>query len=500
MSLSQRYRFIIGGRVLCVMLLLLILVLITSAPVLYAAPSKQIPNTLNYQGTLRNDQGNLVNGDRSITFRIYDALIDGTSVYTETVAVPVRDGIFNAVLGDNDTGIPSNAFVNQARYIGITVAPDPNEMVPRQRLHPVPWAQLATNALTANSATNSTNATTAATATTLIPNAKVDGGLTVNGGLTFDPGLGGWRVYVDGSGILRLEERTGGFLRLGLNPNGNVLVPGDFSTRSVSLDSGTKINGDGADVKGKVIATLGFTGHCVTGGFNQGVVGNNLNVACNSDVAETFGTDERTEPGDLVIFIPEDRAFPAVQLSTQPYEGAIVGVVSTDPGLVFDQGETRLAGDNANLITDNKTVVAMVGRVPTKFSLENGPIAVGDPLTSSSTPGAAMKATRAGQIIGYAMQSSDAADDGKLLVWLQLGTYIPDEQLAAINGATLVEHGDATPAIGALEAQVAALTAQIEEMEANTRPAQWPWGLSLFGGLMVIGLVVSSRSRFLGGL
>ncbi|MEZ4580943.1 MAG: hypothetical protein R3A10_04695 [Caldilineaceae bacterium] len=49
-------------------------------------------------------------------------------------------------------------------------------------------------------------------------------------------------------------------------------------------------------------------------------------------------------------------------------------------------GETYLAGDNSNLISDDKTVVAMIGRVPAKFSLENGAIAVGDALTSASLP------------------------------------------------------------------------------------------------------------------
>ena len=146
----------------------------------------------------------------------------------------------------------------------------------------------------------------------------------------------------------------------------------------------------------------GFNGAC---GPDPGAVG--LTINCNRDVAETFATDQRTEPGDIVVFVPEDRAHPAVRLSSGSYAPALVGVVSTSPGLVFDEGKTFLAGDNTNLITDKKTVVAMVGRVPVKYSLENGPIAVGDPLTSSSTPGAAMKATQAGQIIGYAMQSSE---------------------------------------------------------------------------------------------
>ncbi|MEZ4610320.1 MAG: hypothetical protein R2838_08765 [Caldilineaceae bacterium] len=57
------------------------------------------------------------------------------------------------------------------------------------------------------------------------------------------------------------------------------------------------------------------------------------------------------------------------------YAPGLIGIVSSNPGLVFDQGETYLAGDNSNLISDDKTVVAMIGRAPAKFSLETGAIA-----------------------------------------------------------------------------------------------------------------------------
>ena len=104
----------------------------------------------------------------------------------------------------------------------------------------------------------------------------------------------------------------------------------------------------------------------------------------------------------------------------------------------------------------------MVGRVPAKFSLENGPIAVGDPLTASSTPGVAMKATQAGRIIGYAMQSSDSAQDGKLLVWLQVGLYLPPAALDALNNGALNDGAAATDAtVVQLEAQIADLSAQL---------------------------------------
>ena len=223
-----------------------------------------------------------------------------------------------------------------------------------------------------------------------------------------------------------------------LNVNANASVTGNQNDNGTLTVNGPGISASGYVVAngnvvagGKVYAGQGFNGYCRGSGP--------IDVRCDQDVAETFATDHRTEPGDLVVFIPEDRSFPAVRVTSKPYEGAIVGVVSTSPGLVFDQGETHLAGDNTNLITDKKTVVAMVGRVPAKFSLENGAIAVGDPLTSGSKPGTAMKATKAGQIIGYAMQSSSAADavkSGKILVWLQLGTYIPADTLDALNALT----------------------------------------------------------------
>lgn len=500
MSIYRFNRLPFGSKLLRGVLLLLLLTLINPATTLYAAPQAQIPATFNYQGTLRDAQGNLVSGTRDMTFRIYDDVLAGNVLHEENVlGISVRDGVFNVVLG-NVVAIAPTVFASGPRFIGITVTPDPNEMVPRQRLHPVPWAQLATNAATA------TNATNANSATTLTKNATVDG-LISNKGATNEnalivtssgPGFGSgirfentagpnyiYSIYVDPAGSWHFNDTRVGADRFFIGPLGEMHV------RSTLITDGDIAAG------GRVAAAGGFNGRCRPRPQNAPTPGEL--IICDSDVAETFGADERIEPGNLVVFIPEDRTFPAVQRSTQPYEGAIVGVVSTDPGLVFDQGETTLAGDADNLITDEKTVVAMIGRVPTKFSLENGPIAVGDPLTSSSTPGAAMKATQAGQIIGYAMQSSNAADDGKLLVWLQLSMYIPGETLAAMNGSALAR-GVSDATIAGLEAQVATLTKQVEAIDAANSGAHRPWGLPLLGGLVLIGLVVGSRSRFLGGL
>ena len=265
-------------------------------------------------------------------------------------------------------------------------------------------------------------------------------------------------------------DQNGTVTVVNLGVVGNASVSGDMRAASISA-TGNMNAGGNMNASGKVIASQGFNGKC---GSDPGAVG--LLITCNQDVAETFASDQRTEPGDLVVFVPSERTITSVRRSAKPYEAMIVGVVSSNPGLVFDEGRTFLAGENSNLITDKKTVVAMVGRVPTKFSLENGPINIGDPLTSSSKPGVAMKATEAGQIIGYAMQSSKNAKDGKILVWLQLGTYVPQDALDALNEmmATHVSKAVAKAtdsstnlSVADLQAQIAALSAQVAKLQAG---------------------------------
>jgi len=75
--------------------------------------------------------------------------------------------------------------------------------------------------------------------------------------------------------------------------------------------------------------------------------------------------------------------------------------------------------------------VALAGRVPVKFSSENGLVEPGDPLTSASTTGFAMKATKPGFIIGRAIQSFTWPDDtptstiatGTVMMTVQPGYY-----------------------------------------------------------------------------
>lgn len=120
-----------------------------------AAGVAAIPNSFSYQGVLRNADGSLANGPFRITLRIYKDLVGGNSLHAETFDPVVRDGLFSVVIGDQQGNpLAATIFNNAPLYIGLTIDPDPNEMLPRQRLHPVPWAMQASTALTAVTANN----------------------------------------------------------------------------------------------------------------------------------------------------------------------------------------------------------------------------------------------------------------------------------------------------------------------------------------------------------
>jgi hypothetical protein len=115
---------------------------------------------------------------------------------------------------------------------------------------------------------------------------------------------------------------------------------------------------------GRFAVVGSFNGTCRTDGIIFG------GPICNQDVAEAFAADQLTEPGDVVVLETQVGSQPTVRESARAYDAPLVGVVSMNPGLVFDNGETHLSGDNSQLITANKTIVAALGRVPVKVSLE----------------------------------------------------------------------------------------------------------------------------------
>jgi hypothetical protein len=131
-------------------------------------------------------------------------------------------------------------------------------------------------------------------------------------------------------------------------------------------------------------------------------------VTCTgADYAEAIDvTGDRTkyEPGDVLMIDP---SAPGKFLkASQAYSTLVAGIYSTKPGFV---GRKQPSTPETSV---TEVPMAMVGRVPTKVSAENGPIKVGDLLVASSTSGRAMKGTDrsllTGAVIGKALGSLDS--------------------------------------------------------------------------------------------
>lgn len=135
------------------------------------------------------------------------------------------------------------------------------------------------------------------------------------------------------------------------------------------------------------------------------------------DFAEMLPAQEGLEPGDVLIIGKDGK----LSRSTMAYQSAVAGVYSTQPGFLGSAHEAEL---------DGNIPLAIVGVVPVKASDENGLIQPGDLLTTSSTPGYAMKADPieingvslypSGVIIGKALEAlEDETGVIQILVTLQ---------------------------------------------------------------------------------
>ena len=105
--------------------------------------SQSIPQTINYQGILKDAAGVVVqNGNYNLTFKLYDAESGGTVLWNETKTINVVGGIINTQLG-SVTPIPSTAFAVMT-WLGITIESG-SELTPRISLSSVPYSFMSMN-------------------------------------------------------------------------------------------------------------------------------------------------------------------------------------------------------------------------------------------------------------------------------------------------------------------------------------------------------------------
>lgn len=93
---------------------LVFLAVLSVALLVSLASFATIPGTVSYQG-LYTDNGGLVNGPFSFTFRLFDASSNGSEVWTESKNLTVTNSLFNTQLGDV-TALPVTLFRSGATY------------------------------------------------------------------------------------------------------------------------------------------------------------------------------------------------------------------------------------------------------------------------------------------------------------------------------------------------------------------------------------------------
>ena len=109
-----------------------------------------VPNLINYQGSLTDDNGDPITATKSMTFAFYNAETDGdvlpvADAFTETQGVEVIDGVFHVLIGSATTGgVPAAVFDGPTVYLSVKV--DAEELTPRQRVASVGFALKAEKA------------------------------------------------------------------------------------------------------------------------------------------------------------------------------------------------------------------------------------------------------------------------------------------------------------------------------------------------------------------
>jgi hypothetical protein len=218
-------------------------------------------------------------------------------------------------------------------------------------------------------------------------------------------------------GTYSLQNMTSG--------NGNIALGYSAGGGLVSGSDNIYIGNGGAASDNNVIRIgSGQSATYLTGTVNCGAITSAAHTCCSltitggCDLAEPFPIstpDQRVSEGAVVVIDAKNPG--QLKLADRPYDTHVAGVVSgangINPGIQMEQQGLMEGGKN----------VALTGRVYVQADASNGAIEPGDLLTTSTTPGRAMKVTdhlRAqGAILGKAMTGLSEGN-GMVLVLVTL--------------------------------------------------------------------------------
>ncbi len=199
-------------------------------------------------------------------------------------------------------------------------------------------------------------------------------------------------IYFDGSDLIINSENVTASDELLINNFDRLNVSGQIRVSTLAEASATHVCRDGS---------------------------NDLST-CSADISEYAPTTDEVTTGDVVV-VSRDKTNPTedetapfmLEKSTETYQDNLIGVIA----------DVVAGASLGNKPADHYKPLVLVGRVPIKVSTENGEIQPGDWLTSSSTPGTAMKATETGSVLGKALESYNSEGIGYITAFINLNWY-----------------------------------------------------------------------------
>jgi hypothetical protein len=133
---------------------------------------------------------------------------------------------------------------------------------------------------------------------------------------------------------------------------------------TINSGGGTSIVNGGANATGNIGSSTGY--------FNRLFA--TATTALYADLAENYVSDSDYTPGTVVVFGGEKE----ITVTSEVGDERVAGVISTNPAYLMNSGEPGLP-------------VALRGKVPVRVI---GPVAKGDSLVTSTTPGVAFSVGR----------------------------------------------------------------------------------------------------------
>ena len=192
-----------------------------------------------------------------------------------------------------------------------------------------------------------------------------------------------------GPGVIGVSKTWHGTYGETQSTTGGAGVWGEHKAGGIGVagigNSGIGIYGKGAQLAGRFEGDIEVTGDI---------------RLVNADFAEDFDVNEVgiAEPGTVMVLGEDGR----LQLSSKPYDKRVAGVVSGAgdyrPGVILDRHEAKAS----------RRPIALLGKVFCRVDAKYAPVEMGDLLTTSPTPGYAMRATDPlqafGAVIGKALR------------------------------------------------------------------------------------------------